>query len=465
MVSRLTAAVCLGLLTFQPLAAYAAQDTKVAVLSAEQAREENAYTLGVQAYLWGYSMVRYDAGGLRSLKAGVAHQNSFRKHTELKTAKDRTIVTPNNVTIDAYARLDLHAEPVVLHVPPLPEKRWSLTQVGNAFDEVTANIGGNAGPQPGDYLIAGPGYRGPVPAGMKLIELRTYIGVAAARINAPTQAEIPLAVEAQKGFQLMPLSAYLREGLTYKAPKTELPAEYVTTAPQDVRFFELLGHAMQTVLPATGDRDQALIDMFRVVGLTTLRGFDWKSLDAATLRGLARAAQVAPQIIDQRWQNPGEFTDGWRYFMLGGRAGADSALRAALTKNVIGAQNAEQVFYPNTEVDDKGQALSGKHRYILRFAKDRQPPASLFWNLSMYGPDMYFVENDFRRYSIGNTTDGLKADPDGSVTIVIQKERPADASNWLPAPEGSFNLTMRFYGPEPSVLDGSWRLPAVQRME
>jgi len=37
------------------------------------------------------------------------------------------------------------------------------------------------------------------------------------------------------------------------------------------------------------------------------------------------------------------------------------------------------------------------------------------------------------------------------------------ASNWLPAPEGSFNLTMRLYGSGSAILDGSYRLPGVKR--
>ena len=82
----------------------------------------------------------------------------------------------------------------------------------------------------------------------------------------------------------------------------------------------------------------------------------------------------------------------------------------------------------------------------------------------MYADDMLFVENDFGRYSIGSTTDGLKSNPDGSLTITIQKDRPADTSNWLSAPNGPFNLTMRLYGPGPSVLDSSYRLPAVKRI-
>jgi hypothetical protein len=78
---------------------------------------------------------------------------------------------------------------------------------------------------------------------------------------------------------------------------------------------------------------------------------------------------------------------------------------------------------------------------------------------------IFFIENDFGRYSIGSTTDGLKSNPDGSLTISIQKDRPTDTFNWLPAPDGPFNLTMRLYGPAPSVLDGSYRLPAVKRVE
>lgn len=79
----------------------------------------------------------------------------------------------------------------------------------------------------------------------------------------------------------------------------------------------------------------------------------------------------------------------------------------------------------------------------------------------MYGSDMLFVENDFGRYSFGCTTDGLKKNADGSLDVLIQHEKPADTSNWLPAPAGAFNLTMRLYGPQTPVLDGSYRLPAV----
>ena len=86
--------------------------------------------------------------------------------------------------------------------------------------------------------------------------------------------------------------------------------------------------------------------------------------------------------------------------------------------------------------------------------------------MSLFGEDLMFVENDAGRYSIGNTTDGLATNPDGSLTLSIQQHRPEDQlaqANWLPAPDTPFNLMMRFYGPATSVLDGTYRLPAVAK--
>lgn len=465
--TRLALAISVGLALALPLQAQSATSEPQAAssLSAEQAREETAYTLGVQAYLWGYPLYYYDVSAPKSLQAGAVAMNTFRKYSALKTARDRTVVTPNNVTIDAYARFDVSMEPVVLHVPALTESRWYLTQIGNMFDEVTRNIGGIKGPQPGDYLITGPNFRGTVPPEMTQVPVRTQGGVTAVRIFANGEQDVDAAVEAQKGFQLMPLSAYLREGLQFKPGKSEVPLPFSSSAPEGVRYFDQLGHAMQQYLPASGDQDNALLAQFNLIGLSTGKGFDWRTLDEATLRGLSRAATVGQQIVDQRWKNVGEKTNGWRYFLLGGRAGGDFALRAALAKNAIGTQLAEQVLYPNTQVDDQGAALDGKHKYVLHFEKGQQPPASIFWNLAMYGSDMLFVENTFGRYSIGSTTDGLKLDADGSLSLLIQQERPADTENWLPAPSGPFNLTMRFYGPGSSALDGSYRLPAVKRVD
>ena len=77
-------------------------------MTAEQTREEDAYTLGVQAYLWGYPLQFYGmvfgktTGGGKGIGDG-----EFQKFATLKTAKDRFVVTPNNVTVDAYGVIDI----------------------------------------------------------------------------------------------------------------------------------------------------------------------------------------------------------------------------------------------------------------------------------------------------------------------------------------------------------------------
>lgn len=434
--------------------------------TADQAREENAYAIGLQAYLWGFPLQYYGQTVPDTIKAGGAYVNELRKFTELKTAADRFVVTPNNVTIDAYGAGDVTAEPLVIVVPPLPEPRWYIVQIGNFFDEVTHNIGGTKGPQPGVYVVTGPDFKGAVPGDMTEIRSRTRGVTVAVRIFARNQDDVARAVAAQNGFYMLPLSGYLKSGLayTYGDDRAIIPV-YASSAPDDIRFFDNLGHWMKAWLPVSADTDDSLIASFHQIGLSVGRGFEWHSLDDPSRRGLARAVINGKAIVDRRWDEAGEMTNGWKYTFAGGRAGQDFALRAALAAYVQGAELSDQVIYPNTSVDDKGEKLNGARKYVLHFDAGQEPPVSVFWNLSLYGPDMLFVENDLKRYSIGSTTDGLKKADDGSTTILIQKDKPEDTANWLPAPDGDFNLTMRFYGPQTSVLNGSYRLPAVRRVD
>jgi hypothetical protein len=55
------------------------------------------------------------------------------------------------------------------------------------------------------------------------------------------------------------------------------------------------------------------------------------------------------------------------------------------------------------------------------------------------------------------------------VDLYLQADDPGGdkVANWLPAPRGKFVLTMRMYWPKeepPSILDGTWKPPAVQKV-
>ncbi|MEX3985268.1 DUF1214 domain-containing protein [Paraburkholderia sp. EG287A] len=77
----------------------------------------------------------------------------------------------------------------------------------------------------------------------------------------------------------------------------------------------------------------------------------------------------------------------------------------------------------------------------------------------------FFAANPIRRYAIGDR-DALRFNSDGSLDLLIRRERPeGDTSNWLPAPEsGRFTMNVRLYYPDLVALEGSRRPPVVRRV-
>lgn len=111
--------------------------------------------------------------------------------------------------------------------------------------------------------------------------------------------------------------------------------------------------------------------------------------------------------------------------------------------------------------------MTGEHRYVLRFTPGQLPPVDAFWSITLYdSTSRLMVDNPINRYSIGDRTPGLAYDDDGTLTIHIQRQPPDTGreANWLPSPPGRFYLNARAYIPRQAMLDGTYRLPAVQRV-
>ena len=56
---------------------------------------------------------------------------------------------------------------------------------------------------------------------------------------------------------------------------------------------------------------------------------------------------------------------------------------------------------------------------------------------------------------------------DWSLDLYFQNESPGvdKAANWLPAPKGPYNLTMRIYAPQADALTGKWNPPPVMKAQ
>jgi hypothetical protein len=139
--------------------------------------------------------------------------------------------------------------------------------------------------------------------------------------------------------------------------------------------------------------------------------------------------------------------------------------RAIVAMVGLGANLAEDAIYPLNLADAEGKPLDGTSAYRLSFRKDDLPPADAFWSVTLYDSDGFPVANALDRHALGDR-DALAFNADGSLDLVIQAESPGPGkeSNWLPAPKGPFNLTMRIYAPRANALNGEWNPPPVRRV-
>jgi hypothetical protein len=124
----------------------------------------------------------------------------------------------------------------------------------------------------------------------------------------------------------------------------------------------------------------------------------------------------------------------------------------------------EDANYPFNLGDDAGRPLDGANKYTLHFNKGDTPPVNAFWSVTLYESEGYQVPNSLNRFAVSSWMP-FRYNADGSLDLSFQNESPGPDKevNWLPAPKGPFNLTMRLYAPKSDALPGKWNPPAVPR--
>jgi len=442
----------------------------VAVVGAPQSTAprltpNEAYTLGSQAYLFAYPLVLME----RTRAGANLPVNQFLHAPAYPGPQARTVVRPNVDTLYSTAFLDLSREPVVLTVPDMGT-RYYLVQLLDAWSE-TFSVPGTrtTGNKAGNFAIVGPAFSGKVPDGVTTIKSPTNIVWLIGRIQTNGPADYTNVRALQRGFTLTPLSGWPAAppaagptaGADLFAPSAGLTPPAQVARQDAATFFAAFADALRANPPHADDA--AFVARFKAIGIVAEQPFDRSAIAPEIMQALDRAVRDAQPRLSRADVT---VRNGWRYRNAIGQYGTSYLERAAVARVGLGALPKEDAIYPGVVNDAQGKALSGVNRYTMHFAKDALPAVNAFWSLTMYDEDGYFVPNAINRYAIGDR-DALQFNEDGSLDLYIQRERPADArqaANWLPAPEGSFNMTMRLYWPKPPALDGTWTPPSLRRV-
>jgi hypothetical protein len=403
--------------------------------------------------------------------------NQIKNEARVFTYKDTAVVTPNSDTPYSFAWLDLRAEPIVLSVPDVEKSRYYSVQLedGNTFNY--GYIGSRAtGNDAGDYMVAGPDWKGETPPGIKKVfHSTTQFSVAGYRTQLFGPADMPNVVKVQSGYKVQPLSTFLKQPAPRTAPTINFPK--INKELAKTGFFNYLDFQLQFA-PA-GPEEKEIRAKLASLGIGAGKNFDFKALSPEQQKAVVEGMKEGEAKVKEFLAGGVKDVNGWKIGdWFGDRAfyNGDWLKRAAGAQGGIYGNDSVEATYPLTKTLADGEPLDGsKHSYTLTFAAEQYPPVNAFWSVTMYdGKSQLLIKNPINRYLINSPMEPkMKKNPDGSLTLYIQKNSPGKdkESNWLPAPNDLIYLVMRLYNPKtepPSILppgEGTWKPPGLVKVK
>ncbi len=428
---------------------------------------------GAKSYLFGYSLVLMDATrqSMTDPDRDRVPLNHFSHVQYFPDHEFRQVVRPNNDTLYSTAWIDLSKQPLVLSVPAVKD-RYYVMPFMDAWTNVFASVGTRTtGSEAGNYVVAGPEWQGEVPDDLTLIRSPTNMTWLIGRIQTNTESDFDNVAKLQKQFSLTTLSDWGKSksnrGYIIRRSEPQIagdnPSARVEQMSADV-FFSKLSRLMAEQPPAEADRP--MLARLAKFGVEPGKPFEIQRLGFFQRWLLQKSMDLSRSKLEQTVEQDCASENGWAVVREGiGVYGDQYQVRSFVSKVGLGALPPEEAAYPNAKKDQDGRPLSGRHHYRVHFDAGQTPPVDAFWSLTVYDENGFLIDNPIKRYTLGDR-DSLMTNEDGSVNILIQHAQPEEKiSNWLPSPAGPFAVTMRLYLPKPEFLDGSWKLPPIERID
>jgi len=444
-------------------------------IKAASATADEAHAIGVDAYLYFYSPVTMDITrkqltNVERAEGIQAPMNTFANIPAYPTADMRAVVRPNFDTLYSSAWLDMTKEPVVVSVPDTADRYYLLPML-DMWTDVFASPGWRTtGTKAANFLVTPPGWTGSVPNDMQQIKAPTPYVWIIGRTKTDGPPDYEAVHKIQAGYKITQLSQW---GKTAEVPTGKVdpgvdmktpPKTQVDTMPAD-KFFAYAADLLKVNPPHI--TDEPIVARMKRIGIEAGKPFDFAKLDLVVQKALTSAPKDAQALM--KWKVP-TLARVVNYWSMNtdtmGVYGNYYLKRAMVTQLGLGANVPDDAIYPLNLGDETGMPLTGTNKYVLHFDKSQLPPVSAFWSVTLYDSEGFQVANTLNRFAVSSWMP-FKYNLDGSLDLYFQNESPGAGKevNWLPAPKGAFNLTMRLYAPKSDALTGKWNPPPVVKMQ
>ena len=472
-----TALIAAGALIFM------AQPAKL--LAAPDISEQEARAIGVNAYLYFYPLVMMDVTRKQSTniepgkQIGKGPMNTFTNVQEYPSAEFRGVVRPNFDTLYSITWLDLTKEPMIVSVPDTGG-RYYLLQMLDMWTDIFGSIGWRTtGTEARNFVITPLGWRPNlgqrfvtelrVPGDVEWIEATTPYVWIIGRTKTDGPQDYHAVHQIQAGYEITPFSKW---GLSEEQAEVMIDPSIDMKTPPKVQvdamsaatFFAYAAKLLAVNPPHA--TDQPILAQLKKIGMEPGEAFDLDKADPAIRNGLENAAKDAQQLMAWKLPTLGRVVNGWSMNTDTMGVYGNSYLKRAVVAQVgLGANLPEDAIYPLNLADEAGKPLNGASKYTLHFGKGNTPPVNAFWSVTLYDTEGFPVANPLNRFALSSWMP-FKYNDDGSLDLYFQNESPGQdkEANWLPAPKGAFNLTMRLYAPKSDALTGKWNPPPVKEV-
>jgi hypothetical protein len=432
----------------------------------------DARAIAKDAYIYGFPMtVNYQTMYKQAIDTtskdyrGVF--NTVNSSKSVATPEDKFVVTPNSDTPYSYLWMDLRAEPIVITMPKIEPNRYYTAQLVDLYTYNFGYLGTRAfGNDGGTFVIAGPGWNGATPAGVKaVIHCETQFAYALFRTQLFNMADLPKVNKIQDGYKAQPLSAFLHQPAPAASPAVSWPkfTDDMATSPA---MFPLVNFLFQFCPP--NPSESALLARFAKLNVGPGQTFDMNKFSPEVQQAINDGIKDAGTDMADLMKKVNAFeVSSGDFFGTRDYLNGNYLYRYAGAKLGLYGNSKQEALYFGYFVDADHKPLNAsKSDYELHFSKDQIPQTKAFWSLTMYdGKTQFLVENPLKRYLLNSTMlKSYKYGSDGSLTLYISDKNPGPAkqSNWLPAPDGSFYTVLRVYLPGESLLNGTWKQPQMQ---